>query len=234
MRIIKGNFGECRFCDCIEGMKELEEKSFDLCLTDYPYNVKFKGKAYGGKVYEDNKEKMEYIDWCKEVFEEIQRNTKFQSIFCGNPNIPYWCKYIKFPKDIAIWYKINCQSRGVGYYLPKHDSILLYGDLRHNKLSVSVIEQMVCYEQVRNHPCPSNPDLYERIIREMKPESVLDPFLGSGTTAEACESLGIKWLGFEIMEEYAPDIEKRIKKGQNKFESKDILHDFMDKNGWLK
>jgi DNA modification methylase len=39
MKTIKTTLGEVRFCDCIAGMKELGDKSFDLCLTDPPYGV---------------------------------------------------------------------------------------------------------------------------------------------------------------------------------------------------
>ena len=201
------------FRDCIEGMKELDDKSIDLCLTDPPFNVEYKGKSYGGIIYEDNMDKMEYIQWCNEWFQEIKRITKTQLIFCGNPNIGYWCKYIEIPRDIAIWYKKNNQGRGAGYYLTKHDSILIYGRVK-KKLYVSVIEQMTKYENIENHPCPSNIDLYYRIIKELNPTSVLDPFMGSGTTLEACIQLGIPCYGYELMEEYRVDMEKRIERSK--------------------
>jgi DNA modification methylase len=49
----------------------------------------------------------------------------------------------------------------------------------------------------------------------LKPKSVLDPFLGSGTTAEVCSQLKVSWLGFEIKVEYKADIEKRISFGKS-------------------
>lgn len=39
---------------------------------------------------------------------------------------------------------------------------------------------------------------------------VLDPFLGSGTTAMACEKLGRKWIEIELNEEYCEIAKKRI------------------------
>lgn len=42
-------------------------------------------------------------------------------------------------------------------------------------------------------------------------DSVLDPFLGSGTTAEACERLGRSWVGIEAEERYVQIAELRLK-----------------------
>ncbi len=41
--------------------------------------------------------------------------------------------------------------------------------------------------------------------------TVVDPFLGSGTTAEACEKFGIPWVGIEMTEEYCEMAKKRTK-----------------------
>jgi len=38
-------------------------------------------------------------------------------------------------------------------------------------------------------------------------------FLGSGTTAQVCESLGIRWVGFETNLQYRRDIRNRIREG---------------------
>ena len=42
------------------------------------------------------------------------------------------------------------------------------------------------------------------------PETILDPFLGSGTTAVAAKKLGRHFLGFEISPEYCKIAEERI------------------------
>lgn len=60
------------------------------------------------------------------------------------------------------------------------------------------------------HPHPKPIALYDKILEELQPKSVIDPFIGSGTTAEACVKLGIKWLGYEIEEKYSHDINLRL------------------------
>ena len=49
-------------------------------------------------------------------------------------------------------------------------------------------------------------------LNEISKESaiVFDPFLGSGTTAVACERLGRKWIGCELEPKYVEIANKRI------------------------
>jgi len=41
-------------------------------------------------------------------------------------------------------------------------------------------------------------------------ETIIDPFIGSGTTAIACEKLNRRWIGIEISEEYCAIAKRRI------------------------
>ncbi|MBC8520897.1 MAG: site-specific DNA-methyltransferase [Candidatus Syntrophoarchaeum sp.] len=81
-----------------------------------------------------------------------------------------------------------------------------------NDLKRDVIESSV--ETIKN--CP-HPAIYpEYIIREMlkmltrEEDIVLDPFVGSGTTAVACKKLGRKYMGFDINPEYCEHARKRL------------------------
>jgi len=62
------------------------------------------------------------------------------------------------------------------------------------------------------HPAAFHPDLPEFFIKWLTDpgDLVLDPFMGSGTTAEVAEKLGRKWLGFELNRTYKELIEERI------------------------
>ena len=68
-----------------------------------------------------------------------------------------------------------------------------------------------------SHPTVYPVEMIERIIKMSSNEgdTILDPFLGSGTTALAARNLNRKAIGFELDPKYLPEIEKRLK-----FESK--------------
>lgn len=64
------------------------------------------------------------------------------------------------------------------------------------------------------HPAQFPLDLIDRIVRGFSNEGevVLDPFMGSGSTAESCIRNGRKVIGFEIRPDYCEIAAKRLKK----------------------
>lgn len=64
-----------------------------------------------------------------------------------------------------------------------------------------------------DHPTKKPVELMQYLLKihSINDNLVLDPFLGSGTTAVACEKLGRKWIGIEISEKYCEIAAKRIK-----------------------
>lgn len=65
-----------------------------------------------------------------------------------------------------------------------------------------------------NHPTQKPLVIIERIIKASSPTKgiVLDPFMGSGTTAIACIRLKRNYIGFEINPNYCKMIDKRIRR----------------------
>jgi DNA modification methylase len=62
------------------------------------------------------------------------------------------------------------------------------------------------------HPCPVPVQLIERIIKLTTNEGdlIVDPFMGSGTTAIACMNTNRRFIGFEINKDYFEEANKRI------------------------
>ena len=63
------------------------------------------------------------------------------------------------------------------------------------------------------HPAPFPEELVDRFINlySYKDELILDPFMGSGTTALAALNSNRKYVGYEINKEYCDLANKRIK-----------------------
>ena len=124
MKIIKGNYGECRICDNmdeIQGLPSLEEKSWDLCVTDPPYNTgidKPSGLGESPKTYQDQTtfytdNNPEYYNYCKQWIGECLRIAN-QTVFTpGNTNLKWWMRNYD-PYDVLVWYKKNSQTGGKG------------------------------------------------------------------------------------------------------------------------
>ena len=91
-----------------------------------------------------------------------------------------------------------------------YDPLLFYGKLKWSKLR-DMKRIRPNHYQGFIHPSPKSFQIWDYIIRKLNPKSVIDPFLGSGTTAEVCTKLGIPWIGYEINEVYSQDINKRLK-----------------------
>ena len=64
------------------------------------------------------------------------------------------------------------------------------------------------------HMCAFPLQLAERVISSTTAQTVLDPFMGSGTTAVAADNLGRQWIGIEKSKNYIKLANKRIKENR--------------------
>lgn len=102
--------------DCLEGLKEINDKSIDLIFTDPPYNIKYKNNAWD---FRDD-----YLDFMEKVFIECNRvlkdsgslyffhnqfntMTKLQNIINDKTNL--------FLKSFITWHKKNLLIKNWGY-----------------------------------------------------------------------------------------------------------------------
>jgi DNA modification methylase len=82
------------------------------------------------------------------------------------------------------------------------------------------------YPERTSHPAQYPEELIERIVKVASKEGdiVLDPFIGSGTTARIAKDLSRKYIGYEINPEYIKMCERRLAQSSNrkKKKSKDV------------
>lgn len=195
-KIYKGN--------CLELIKQMPDQSIDLCLTDAPYGI---GEHYAS--FDDTKENL--IKLVAELMPELQRVCKRIAITCGVANMWYYPK----PTWVLNWYcKAGAGSSQWGF--TTWQPILVYGQDPYltNGLGrmADSIEQIEIAEK-NGHPCPKPITLWRKVLKRTsvkKTDIVLDPFMGSGTTAIACMEAGMQWIGFEIEDKYIDIAQGRI------------------------
>ncbi len=74
--------------------------------------------------------------------------------------------------------------------------------------------------EANGHPCPKPIRQMEWLVNRgsLESETVLDPFMGSGTTGVACARLGRRFVGIEIHEPYFDIACRRIEQAQRQFD----------------
>lgn len=250
-----------RYIDCMDeekGLPSLPDNSIDLCMTDPPYNVKakaysqrrrhdkmHKGKAFNVKLknnkinYQDDVE--DYSNWCESWFRELQRICNKIIFTPGYQNIGLWYS-IEKPRDILYHIKRNGSGLTSITWHNRIEMIFVYGDFNglkkpflENIFDIPLSSGFMRKNEFRGiHPHPKPWRLWLKIIKDINPKNVLDPFMGSGTSAEVCERLGIPYCGYEKEIKYKVDIDKRIDRGiRSKQVGQKLLNSYMEKDKWV-
>jgi site-specific DNA-methyltransferase (adenine-specific) len=205
--------------DCLEIMKGIPDKSVDLVLTDPPYGIDVAGKdVFGGKGGFGGKEihntKHIISDWDKkippkEIFNEIFRVSKNQIIFGGN----YFWSILPPPMSYLIWDKrcgflennfADCEMIWSSFKQPARIIRYLWAGLFQDNMKD---------KEKRFHPTQKPLSVIKNIINKHTNETnlILDPFLGSGTTAVAAKQLKRNFIGIEISEKYCEIARGRLR-----------------------
>jgi DNA modification methylase len=187
--------------------KLMNGRKADLGLCDPPYNLNFKYNSY-----KDDKTKKEYLDWCSEWFSVLKLNTINQIITCGKQNTFMWGN-IEVPVDYGIWYAKNKMSGGKISNLALIEPVLFYGKINRNSRANDFYDYNVKQQkETGNHACPKILTFFADLIKCYSIQTVLDLFLGSGTTMVASHQLNRKCYGMEIDPKYCQVIIDRMKK----------------------
>lgn len=210
--------------DCFEKLREIPEGSVELIMCDPPYDI---SKNVGGGIAKHScnqlvsnlKEHGIADGYDIESFSEIVKYLQ------TNINCYFWCnkrqiyKYMqvyigkmKCNFDILSWHKTNVQATYYKKYLSDTEYILHffngrsttapqnYADAHTYLVSPSTQRLNIKY----GHPTIKPLDFTRRIIRNSSRVGglVVDPFMGSGTTALACMAENRNFKGYEINEDF--------------------------------
>jgi len=197
-----------------------EDGYFDLCVTDPPYNVDAKAHSQSKKKdelkisYDDLKEFDDYYDFSVRWFEQAVRTCKMVVFSPGHSNLTMW-HHIMPPKDYLFHHKPDGQGFSSNCMTTKTEVYLVYGSA-DRRFSTNTIKSNIDHHiRYGVHPHPKPRSLYEKILKDIQPKRVLDPFTGSGNLLFACEKMGVEYLGCEINPEYWNDIDAAIEQGKS-------------------
>jgi DNA modification methylase len=192
--------------DCLNIMKDIPDNSIDLVCTDPPYVIKIIGG--GGRGINGWKDFRDQGAWdkirpSKNIFDAIFRVSKNQVIWGGN----YFTDILPPSQQWFIWNKgqRNFSLADAEIAWSSQNKAIRIFDFHRSKMR----------SQRRDHPTQKPIELMEWCILKFKNvKTVLDPFMGSGSTGIACKKLGIDFIGIEINEKYFNIAKDAIEKQQ--------------------
>ena len=224
--------------DCLEVMKTLPSSSIDLIVTSPPYNLKNSTgngmkDGRGGKWknaelvngYSHHNDCMpheKYVKWQRDCLTEMYRLIKNDGAIFYNHKWRVQNGLLQdrqdivsgFPvRQIIIWKRKGGINFNAGYFLPTYEVIYIIAkpDFRLVPKANAFGDVWEFKQETSNpHPAPFPVDLIDRIISSTYAKTVLDPFMGSGTTAIAAIINNVDYLGIELSPEYVEMAEKRI------------------------
>jgi site-specific DNA-methyltransferase (adenine-specific) len=181
--------------DCFSIMPKLNQ--IGAVVTDPPYGIGFKYRSY-----DDSPSK--YHDLMQRLVPELQRLTGDGPCFVWQSPLKadQWHKY--FPKGFRIVAACKLMpERGATPSCLSWDPVIFWsGRSRlHHELPrdwhVSDLRPWNGYRGGNPVPCPRPLDQVTHICRSIRATSILDPFMGSGTTGVAALLAGKKFVGIE-------------------------------------
>ena len=208
---------DLRLGDCLEVMKDIPDNSIDLVVTDPPYGIDLTPQRENGKFKNTKVINDDSLSWLPNFTNELYRITKNTAcVFCGWQNIDKFKIELEkkfIIKNIMIW---NKDWFGMGNnYRPNYEMIILLCKTNittKSKNKSNILTYRRVSPQKMTHSCEKPVILLEDLISELSNDgdTVLDMFMGTGSTGVACKKLNRNFIGIELSEEYYNIAVRRI------------------------
>ncbi len=224
--------------DAVSTMRSLPTGAVDLVVTSPPYNLKsstgngmkdgrggkWKNAALqdGYSNHHDNMPHDKYVAWQREALTEMMRVLKDDGAIFYNHKWRVQGGLLQdradilegFPvRQIIIWQRKGGINFNPGYFLPTYEVLYLIakpGFKLAPKANAHGDVWQIGQELNNDHPAPFPVALAERCIASTTAQVVLDPFIGSGTTAVAAARLGRDYCGIDISPDYVTEARRRV------------------------
>ena len=188
--------------DCLQAMKAMQDKQFDLAIVDPPYGLGKRTTDGGSKRNTQTKfmEDIRRTNWddstpTKEYFNELKRVSKNQIVWGGN--------YFELHsyRTFIVWDKMT--------YVPTMSQVEMAVTSFDSPARLVKINSN---QSDRIHPTQKPVKLYQWLLNEYAKtgDKILDTHLGSGSIAVACWDAGFDLTAYEIDKEYYDKACKRF------------------------
>jgi modification methylase len=231
--------GKVHCGDCVELMNKMPAASVGVIVTSPPYNLRNSTgngmkDGRGGKWenaallkgYEEHDDAMphdEYVNWQRECLTAMMRVLRDDGAIFYNHKWRVQAGLLQdrhdivsgFPvRQIIIWKRNGGINFNPGYFLPTYEVIYLICKpnfrLAPKANAIGDVWSIPQEDSDNPHPAPYPVELAQRCIQSTTAEIVLDPFVGSGTTAIAAEMSRRKWVGLDKSKDYCKVANERI------------------------
>lgn len=212
--------------DCMDVLKGLPDKSFDLAIVDPPY---FSGperrQFYGSRVSSIGvlRTYVKSDEWQvpgDDYFKQLERVTRYYIIWGCN-----YYNYIFSPGRI-VWDKCNgassfsdCEIAATNLFSSVRLFPFMWNGMCQGKSMTEgrVMQGNKKLNEKRIHPTQKPVALYAWLLNKFaeKDWKILDTHLGSGSIAIACNDLNYQLLGIELDEHYYNAARERLTTHQN-------------------
>lgn len=229
--------------DCLKIMRKMPSNSVDLVVTSPPYNLKnstgngmksctASGKWAGAALqngythHDDCMPHDKYVEWQQNCLAEMFRLIKEDGAIFYNHKWRVQNGLLQdrsdivngFPvRQIIIWKRKGGINFNPGYFLPTYEVIYLIAkpNFKLAPKANSFGDVWEFTQEMKNeHPAPFPVALIERIVSSTNAQLILDPFMGSGTTAVVAMGLKRNYIGIELSPEYCVMATRRIEKNK--------------------
>ncbi len=225
--------------DCLSVMRSMPDESVNIIITSPPFNIlnttgggmkaSYKSKKWanaelrnGYDGYNDNMPHELYVKWQRECLTEMMRLIPNDGAIFYNHKWRVQNGLIQdradimegFPvRQIIIIQRAGGLNFNDGYFLPTYEVVYLICKPKFKLIKganglgdVWKINQI----KYKDHPAPFNVELPDKIIKSTSAQIILDPFMGSGTTAIAALKNNRSFIGIEQSQKYVDVANKRI------------------------
>lgn len=225
--------------DCLEGISKMIEQGIkiDALITDPPF-LHVKGGMKSKRINTGSYKAESFVNTNMRDFDEPQIYnllSKTKGLFNGSFNGYFFCSklqivsYLKWTQenklnyDVLIWDRQKHSLISTKFYTSNIDYVIrIYGKGRalnkivnsEGKGDIDYYKKIQSYKHPKEygHETEKPMELITKyiIVSTNENDVILDPFIGSGTTAVACMNTNRNYIGFELDKHYYDIAQKRI------------------------